>query len=83
MASELSGISLDGEFSKAEVYYTYINSNLNYDDHSVHRAKKSEDGAFVFDKDKEITSVLLSADFDANISRKITLKIEKSGVNAE
>jgi len=81
--SELSGISLDGEFSKAEVYYTYINSNLNYDDHSVHRAKKSEDGAFVFDKDKEITSVLLSADFDANISRKITLKIEKSGVNAE
>jgi len=77
----LFDVKISGEFSRADVYYTCVNQKLNYDDHDVHQTKKSEDGAFLFEEDKKITSVLISADFGEKASRKITLTFKKSEVD--
>lgn len=81
---ELSDVKISGEFSRADVYYTCVNEKLNYDDHGVYETKKTDNGIYVFNqKDKEITSVLISADFNENADRKITLTFTKCRGNKE
>lgn len=71
----VSKIILEGEYSKAEVYYTAENSKLGYDDHSIFECENTAEGVYGIDSDEKITSVLISASFEEdNRGMKLTIK---------
>lgn len=72
-------IRAEGQYSNIEIYYTCTNEKLNYDDHSIFECDKTSDGAFVADKNRKITSVLISADFENAESRELLLTFKKGG----
>lgn len=78
----LSQITTQGQYDSIELFYTRLNEKLRYDDHTVFDLAPSTDGTFAVDRDENITSILISADFGEETDRKITLTFEKAEVQA-
>ena len=75
----ISGINAQGEYKNLQLYYTCINKELGYDDHSIYEFTTDGGDAFSVSPDIEITSVLVSAEFDAEANRNITLSFVENG----
>lgn len=75
----ISGINAQGEYNNLQLYYTCINKELGYDDHSIYEFTTDGGDAFSVSPDIEITSVLVSAEFDAEANRNITLSFVENG----
>ncbi len=74
---DISEIEISGEYNSVELYNTCVNPRLNYDDHSIYEMKNLTNNTFALKKSKDVTSILISADFDENANRKISISFKK------
>lgn len=68
----ISEITMEGAYKHIKLYYTCVNEKLRYDDNSVYEFT-TEKNKFTVSSDVRITSVLVSAQFDEQSDRNITM----------
>ena len=68
----ISEITMEGAYKHIKLYYTCVNEKLGYDDNSVYEFT-AEKNKFTVSSDVRITSVLVSAQFDEQSDRNITM----------
>lgn len=74
----IDSMTVIGAYKSAELYYTRLDPELNYDTHEIYKYKQTEENTFSADKKEQITSILICADFEENSNRKINLTFRKS-----
>lgn len=73
----ISEVKIEGGYDDIRLYYTRTDDKLRYDDHETFELKKTDNGTFPVDKDINLTSILISADFSDEEDRKIVITLKK------
>lgn len=75
--TKINSIIVEGNCESLKLYYTCINEKLGYDDNSIYEFT-AENNNFTVSTDVRITSVLVSAQFDAHADRNLTMILNNS-----
>lgn len=78
---DIASVRIRGEYKNLELHYTCKNKKLNYDDHTVYTATKSQEDVFSVRNAEEITSILISAEFEKDADRSISITFQKREVS--
>lgn len=71
---KINGITVEGNCENLKLYYTCMNEKLGYDDNSIYEFTAGNN-TFTVSSEVRITSVLVSAQFDEQADRKLTMTL--------